>query len=111
MGYRLNRLDEPVFIAVPKPMLTEFGIHHRLERCSYITLQTFLAEKIFGNLIHQEYLPLASAFLLRRPTPPPPPAVTDSKGVPPATAVGVTNSFLLFSYTTLESMTNAKLSQ
>ena len=98
-------------MAIPKPMLTEFGIHHRLERCSYITLQTFLAEKIFGNLIHQEYLPLASAFLLRRPTPPPPPAVPDSKGVPPATAVGVTNSFLLFSYTTLESMANAKLSQ
>ena len=33
MGYRLNRLDEPIFIAVPKPMLTEFGIHHRLESC------------------------------------------------------------------------------
>ena len=31
MGYRLNRLDEPVFIAVSKPLLTEFGIHHRLE--------------------------------------------------------------------------------
>ena len=24
MGYRLNRLDEPVFMPVPKPMLTEF---------------------------------------------------------------------------------------
>ena len=33
MGYRLNRLDEPVFVAVPKPMLTEFGIHQRLESC------------------------------------------------------------------------------
>ena len=33
MGYRLNRLDEPVFMAVPKPMLTEFGIHYRLESC------------------------------------------------------------------------------
>ena len=33
MGYRLNRLDEPVFMAGPKPMLTEFGIHHRLESC------------------------------------------------------------------------------
>ena len=31
MGYRLNRLDEPVLIAVSKPMLTDFGIHHRLE--------------------------------------------------------------------------------
>ena len=24
---------EPVFIAVPKPLMTEFGIHHRLESC------------------------------------------------------------------------------
>ena len=31
MGYCLNRLDEPVFIAVSKPWLTEFGIHHGLE--------------------------------------------------------------------------------
>ena len=31
MGYHLNRLDEPVFIAVSKPLLTEFGIHYRLE--------------------------------------------------------------------------------
>ena len=33
MGYRLNRLDEPVFMAGPKPMRTEFGIHLRLEGC------------------------------------------------------------------------------
>ena len=33
MAYHLNRLDEPVFMAVPKPMLTEFGIHDRLESC------------------------------------------------------------------------------
>ena len=33
MGYSLNRLDEPVLIAVSKPLLTEFGIHHRLESC------------------------------------------------------------------------------
>ena len=33
MGYRSNRLDEPVFMAGPKPMLTEFGIHQRLESC------------------------------------------------------------------------------
>ena len=33
MGYRLNRLDEPVLIAVTKPLLTEFGIHLRLESC------------------------------------------------------------------------------
>ena len=36
MGYRLNRLDEPDFMAVPKPMLTEFGIHYRLESCVHI---------------------------------------------------------------------------
>ena len=33
MGYRLNRLDEPIFVAVSKPSLTEFGIHYRLESC------------------------------------------------------------------------------
>ena len=26
MGYRLNRLNEPIFMAGPKPMRTEFGI-------------------------------------------------------------------------------------
>ena len=26
MGYHLNRLDEPVFMAGPKPMRTDFGI-------------------------------------------------------------------------------------
>ena len=30
MGYCLNRLDEPVFIAVSKPLLTELGIHHTI---------------------------------------------------------------------------------
>ena len=34
MGYRLNCLDEPVIMAVPNPMLTEFGIHHGLESCA-----------------------------------------------------------------------------
>ena len=33
MGYHLNRLDEPVFIAASKPLLTEIGIHHSLESC------------------------------------------------------------------------------
>ena len=40
MGYRLNRIDEPVSMAVPKPMLTEFGINHRLE--SYESLSGLL---------------------------------------------------------------------
>ena len=33
MGYRLNRLTEPVFIAVSKLLLTEFGIHYSSESC------------------------------------------------------------------------------
>ena len=33
VGYCLNRLDEPIFMALPKPILTEFGIHYRLESC------------------------------------------------------------------------------
>ena len=36
MGYHLNGLDEPTLIAVSKPLLTEFGIHHRLESCDTI---------------------------------------------------------------------------
>ena len=38
MGYHLNRLDEPVLMAVPKPMQTKFDIHHRLESCVKETL-------------------------------------------------------------------------
>ena len=33
MGYRLN-LDEPIFMAGPKPMRIEFGIHQRWESCA-----------------------------------------------------------------------------
>ena len=33
VGYRLNRLDEPVFMAGPKPMRNAFGIHPSLESC------------------------------------------------------------------------------
>ena len=33
VGYHLNRLDEPAFMAGPKPMRTEFGIDQRLESC------------------------------------------------------------------------------
>ena len=32
MGYHLNCL-EPVFMAGPKPVPTEIGIHHKLESC------------------------------------------------------------------------------
>ena len=33
MGYRLNRLDEPVLTDVSKPFLPEAGLCHRLESC------------------------------------------------------------------------------
>merc|ERR1711952_500591 len=33
VGYRLKCLDEPIFMAGPKPMRTEFGICQRLESC------------------------------------------------------------------------------
>ena len=36
VGYRLNRLDKPIFMAGPKPMRTVFGSHHRLDSCGII---------------------------------------------------------------------------
>ena len=45
MGYRLNRLDEPVFMAVSKPLLTEFGIHHRLESCVSNLARIFMTDE------------------------------------------------------------------
>ena len=32
----MNHLDETVFMAVLKPLLTEFGIHYRLESCEVV---------------------------------------------------------------------------
>ena len=46
MGYRLNRLDEPVFMAVSKPMQTEFGIHLRLESCEEYLKQPKPCKKV-----------------------------------------------------------------
>ena len=56
MGYRLNRLDEPVFMAVSKPLLTEFGIHHRLESCvvfSKIVHDLFESARCLVTLINK----------------------------------------------------------
>ena len=39
MGYRWNRLDEPIFMAGSKPMRTEFGICQRLESCGLFSCQ------------------------------------------------------------------------
>ena len=46
----MNSLDEPGFIAVSKPLLTEFGIHHRLERCELEFLVSLnLAERVLNE--------------------------------------------------------------
>ena len=49
MGYRLNRLDEPIFMAVPKPMLIEFGIHYRSESCGPERLFSTMLLLIFSS--------------------------------------------------------------
>ena len=60
MGYRLNCLDVPVFIAASKPLLTEFGIHDRLESFALFvlskltkiyTLHILVPVSIFPNLL------------------------------------------------------------
>ena len=53
--YHVSRLDEPVFIPVPKPLLTEFGIHERSEIC--VSLSNF-------NLLMQSYVLLLIALVL-----------------------------------------------
>ena len=48
MGYHWNCPNEPVLMAGTNPLLTDFGVYHRLERC--------VAE---SNLLH----PTNSSFL------------------------------------------------
>ena len=60
MGYRLNRLTEPVFIAVSKLLLTEFGIHYRLESCGLIL---FTTEK--HNQLHFCRIPVHIKMLIK----------------------------------------------
>ena len=55
MGYRFNRLDEPVFMAVSKPLLTEFCIHHRLESCEGNPNICRIHEKIKQDLINEYF--------------------------------------------------------
>jgi len=33
--YHWTRLDDPIIMAGPKPLLTELGIHHSLESCEW----------------------------------------------------------------------------
>ena len=69
MGYHLNRLDENVFMAVSKPLRTEFGIHHRLEKCvaQFKPFLSIMFERgmVFGYQIRNG-LYLAQLFLCSR---------------------------------------------
>ena len=65
MGYNLNCFDEPVFMAGPKPMLTEFDIDHRLESCAYQIEERHLVPFAFcGRKI--TCLPHRGVFALRQ---------------------------------------------
>ena len=60
MGYRLNRLTEPVFIAVSKLLLTEFHIHHRLESCEWFLYEpSMLLFFVLMVALSEDNLPLA----------------------------------------------------
>ena len=48
MGYHLNRLDEPVFMAGPKAMRTEFGIHHSCVKSC--VKQRNVVPRIYGTI-------------------------------------------------------------
>ena len=61
MGYHLNRLDESVFIAVSKLVLTKFGIHQTLESCDFTLLTvadncliTIFVLKMFVAFVHEK---------------------------------------------------------
>ena len=74
MAYSLNRLDEPICTAVSKPLLTELGIHHRLEICGLhnsdckTQLVIFFFGLFAGDLLRQ----------LSPPKPAPTPALSRS---------------------------------
>ena len=53
MGYPLNRLDEPILIAVSKPLHTEFGIHHRLESCAYLNYVLSRSTRQVSHFCHR----------------------------------------------------------
>ena len=61
MGYHWNRLDEPIFMAGPKPMRTEFGICQRLESCVHHHTRTLPSAALL--LLLNTYLLPLSVFL------------------------------------------------
>ena len=51
LGYRLNRLDEHVLKEVPKPRLTEFGIHYKWESCALLRFSP--TSYLLGTLLEE----------------------------------------------------------
>ena len=66
MGYRLNRLDEPVFMAGPKPMRTESGIHLRLESCEVYKqcLLNITKKSVLKETLDERYTYLESPLIV-----------------------------------------------
>ena len=54
------RLDEPFFMAVSKPLLTEFGIHYRLESCDPIS-KLLIKSILSSNGSNQENVSLSQS--------------------------------------------------
>ena len=46
----MNRFDEPVFIAMSKPLLIEFDIHHKLESCGAIKDPIVVLDRVLRRL-------------------------------------------------------------
>ena len=60
MGYCLNCLDEPVFIAVSNPILTEFDIHYRWESCAMLAGVHYPYETI---MYESNHIPLRGCWM------------------------------------------------
>ena len=69
----LNRLDEPVFIAVPKPMLTEFGIQQRLKSCAPVVVcvvnslnvESFIIKRFNGYNVFTSFMVLVISTIVK----------------------------------------------
>ena len=60
MRYHLNCLDEPISIAVTKPLLTEFGVHLRLESCGLVFCISGLS--VYASLVLEVFWVFSSLF-------------------------------------------------
>ena len=57
----MNRLDEPVFMALPKPMLSEFDIHHRLVSCGLYNTMVLMGK--ISRYLNRNRLAMNAIFL------------------------------------------------